>query len=199
VKDTYYVINKGDLMGRRNREKRAQEKAAADFSMTGAIIIPTEPWTKFERAVVPGMPDEVVYKNSRYQVWVRKRRCPPPFGDCYELSIKTLDKAPVHDWRDLQRIKNELMGPEVEALELYPAESRLVDTANQYFLHCFPNLEFPDKKFPFGFRERLVAENTGGGAVQRPFAPEHRPSDLEDSERLLKRMEEELKKRGKKE
>jgi hypothetical protein len=37
----------------------------------------------------------------------------------------------VHDWRDLQRIKNQLVGPECEAVELYPAESRKVDTANQ--------------------------------------------------------------------
>lgn len=38
------------------------------------------------------------------------------------LSIKRLSKGVVHDWRELQRIKNELTHPECEAVELYPAE-----------------------------------------------------------------------------
>jgi len=50
------------------------------------------------------------------------------------LSIKRLDKHPVRDWRHFQRIKNELIGEENEAVELYPAQSRLVDTTNQYHL-----------------------------------------------------------------
>jgi hypothetical protein len=43
-----------------------------------------------------------------------------------------LDGQAIHDWRELQRIKNEIVGDEIEAVELYPAESRLLDTANWY-------------------------------------------------------------------
>ena len=50
------------------------------------------------------------------------------------LSIRRLDRKPCRDWRDFQQIKNELCGEEREALELYPRESRLVDTANQFHL-----------------------------------------------------------------
>jgi hypothetical protein len=86
-----------------------------------------------------------------------------------ELSVKRQDRAAVHDWRDLQRIKNELVGPEHEAFEIYPAESRLVDTANQYYLWVF---EDPEVRIPFGFTQRDVAgpkrvRATGGD--QRPF------------------------------
>jgi hypothetical protein len=66
------------------------------------------------------------------------------------LSIKRRDKLPVHDWRDLQRIKTELLGPECEAVELYPAESRVVDTANQYHLWGMADPAF---RFPIGWNE----------------------------------------------
>ena len=92
------------------------------------------------------------------------------------LSIKRNDRQPIHDWRDLQRIKNELVGPEFEAVELYPAESRMVDGANQFHLWVIID---PAVRFPFGFAERLVSENPGEGAVQRPFEPDNRPADAD--------------------
>jgi len=54
------------------------------------------------------------------------------------LSIRRQDRKAVRDWRDFQRIKNELVGAEREAVELYPAESRVVDTANQFHLWVLP-------------------------------------------------------------
>lgn len=111
------------------------------------------------------------YMNNKYMVHVRM--CTPndpDFPPMMHLSIKRLDKEPIHDWRDLQRIKNEIAGPESEAVEIYPAESRLVDTANQYHLWCFP----PGMKIPFGFDEgRTVSGDTGDGIKsthkQRPI------------------------------
>ncbi len=40
------------------------------------------------------------------------------------LSIQNTDGSARHDWRELQQIKNEVVGQENEAIELYPAESR---------------------------------------------------------------------------
>ena len=54
------------------------------------------------------------------------------------LSIKRLDREPIADWRAMQKIKNAICGKEWEGIEIYPAESRLVDTANQYHMFCFP-------------------------------------------------------------
>jgi len=53
------------------------------------------------------------------------------------LSIKRHDKEAFHDWRVFQRIKNAILGEEWEGVEIYPAESRLVDTCNQYHLFCW--------------------------------------------------------------
>lgn len=112
---------------------------------------------------------ERVFINSLYQVNVRKN---PPmqsgWPDMIHLSIKRRDKAPIHDWRDLQRIKNELVGPEYEGIELYPAESRLVDTANQYHIWVFMDPAF---KLNVGFKDgRMVTDHSNEtGAVQRPF------------------------------
>lgn len=82
------------------------------------------------------------------------------------LSIKRLDKEPIHDWRDLQAIKNLLTDPEREAIEIYPAESRCVDAANQFHLWVLPE----GAKVPCGFYGRAVSsEDPPGGGKQRPL------------------------------
>lgn len=102
-----------------------------------------------------------IYKNDTYQVIKEPHDTSPT-----HLSIKRLDKESIHDWRDLQQIKNELCGEECEAVEIYPAESRLVDAANQYHLWVFPE----GFRIPFGYQERLTAtpeEAASIGAKQR--------------------------------
>lgn len=124
-----------------------------------------------ERAVA-GLRRQTVYLNETYQVNVQV--IPEPFGpnstgDVWWLSIKRRDKAPMHDWRELQAIKNAIVGPEHEGFEVYPAESRLVDTANQYHLWVFAD---PTVRMPVGFQERLVsgpAEAEAIGGRQRAF------------------------------
>lgn len=114
-----------------------------------------------------------LFVNSRYQVDKRPAdTLPEGWPGMVWLSIKRLDRGPVGDerFRDFQRIKNELVGPECEAVELYPAEKRLVDTANQYHLWVIAE---PGHYFPFGFAERktLYREKVGG-AVQKPLEEE---------------------------
>jgi hypothetical protein len=126
----------------------------------------------------PGVPlteylgDCKLYENSRYFVVVRELST--PWGPCRHLSVRNQDRSARHDWRELQRVKNELAGPEWEAVELYPAESRLVDQSNQYHLFVFQ----PSFMFPFGFFERKVARGNRGNTKQRAF--EEPPPDLED-------------------
>ena len=105
---------------------------------------------------------EALWVNSRYQVALRQ-----PGPALVHLSIKRVDQAAVHDWRDLQRIKDELVGPECEAVELYPARSRLVDTVTQYHLWCVTD---PAYRFPFGFTERLVSHDSGPHAQREQEA-----------------------------
>lgn len=160
-------------------------------------------WTPFQEASYSRLSPEMqqykedvgarVYLNSIYQVEYSIVQGPPVFGRIVYLSVKTKDKQPRHDWRELQRIKNELVGEEVEAVELYPAESRVVDTSNQYHLFCFPELQFERRRFPFGYRDRLVAEGssslinmTGNGSRQRDFRQELKPKDLIRGEAIEK-------------
>lgn len=97
---------------------------------------------------------QVWWRNDVYQVAVTQE------GQWCHLSIKRNDRLPIKEWRDMQQIKNELVGPEWEAVELYPAESRLVDTANQYHLWIFTG-EGEGFKWPFGYRTRKVLDGTG--------------------------------------
>jgi hypothetical protein len=89
----------------------------------------------------------LVFVNDVYRVKVRKT---PPI---VHLDISRHDGKPICRWRDLQQIKNELVGPECEAVDLFPAESRLVDTAHQYHLWVMEDTGY---RFPFGYDNRIV-------------------------------------------
>jgi len=124
------------------------------------------------------MKDDEIWTNNIYQVNVRRRTgqgyfdgsnevyngFPKENGEVVWLSIKRLDKDIIHDWRDLQQIKNEVVGEEAEAIEIYPAESRKMDVANQYHLFAFTT------PIPIGFVGRAVESSTKAeqvGAKQR--------------------------------
>lgn len=51
-----------------------------------------------------------------------------------KLMIRRSDAKPIYLWQDLFRIKNEIYGPEVEAIQFFPAKSELTDVANLYWL-----------------------------------------------------------------
>lgn len=55
------------------------------------------------------------------------------------LSIKRYDRKPTRNWRHMQQMKNEICGSESEGIELFPAESRLIDEANQFHLYVLLN------------------------------------------------------------
>jgi hypothetical protein len=178
------VDNTDSLDNVRNGSVLARARAVAQRAAQGHTT--PVPWTPFveaqpmRNAAAVGMIREIMpsigaaeaetlleqearnnrlFVNSRYQVAMRE--CG---GTTVHLSIKRIDQTEVHDWRDLQRIKDELVGPECEAVELYPANSRLVDTANQYHLWCSHDPAF---RFPLGFPAGLVVDEVGGGAHQR--------------------------------
>lgn len=104
------------------------------------------------------------YVNDLYQIEVKEMT-----HGFLHLNIRRRDGGVIHDWRHLQQIKNELVGEECEAIELYPAESRLVDTTNKYHLWACTD---PTFRFPVGFEERDVQDDQGEtkpGLRQRAF------------------------------
>ncbi len=152
-------------------------------------------WTEFKR-----IPDEIAAKtgadegweNSRYLVWIYKpdnahsdrgdwNRLEAEDADeegysrFIQLSIKNHDKTILaHDWRDMMRIKNELISRDAEAFELYPRMDRVCDEANQFHLWVLlPEKEGDD--WPIitaGWRIQLLASKEAAervGAAQRDF------------------------------
>lgn len=87
------------------------------------------------------------------------------------LQICRSDGGSVFDWRHLQQIKNQICGPEWEAVELFPAESRLKDPSNARYL--WAKLE----QFPLGFMGRIVLDYDEAIAPQRGFSAACRAAD----------------------
>jgi hypothetical protein len=102
-----------------------------------------------------------IYQNDLYTVQAASH---PPF---IHLSIRRNDWGLCQDWRDFQRIKNELVGVENEAVEIFPAESHLVDTSNTYHLWVHSD---PSFRFPFGLPHRMVTADPIGPERQRAVA-----------------------------
>jgi hypothetical protein len=108
--------------------------------------------------------DREMWMNDRYTVTVRRH----DEGWIRSLSVRRNDRGPDIPWRDLQRIKSELAGDEAEAVELFPAESRLVDTANQRWLWCLP----PGARVPIGWEQgRIVGGPEGAARVGARLSP----------------------------
>jgi len=74
--------------------------------------------------------------NDIYQVQVVM--CGPDKAIMH-INIRRRDGAvDLRDWRHFQQIKNEIAGEEREGFELYPAESRKVDTSNKFHIFVLP-------------------------------------------------------------
>ncbi len=75
------------------------------------------------------------------------------FNGTVWLSIRANNGMTVErDWRDYQAIKNDLVSPDRQAIEIYPKESKLVDTVNVFHLWVLPE----DIEIPVGYQYRDV-------------------------------------------
>ena len=83
-------------------------------------------------------------------------------------------------WEHEQAIKNQIFGPEFEAVEVYPKESRLTNEANCYWLWVLKN----EEQFPFGFKdedgssEKVKFNKIIDMATTSSVAPSRMPLDL---------------------
>jgi hypothetical protein len=79
---------------------------------------------------------------------------PSSWGEIKHLHVHRIDGKPIRSWSDMQRIKDELIGPEFTAVEVYPARSDLVDTVHAYHLWVLPK----EVKLPFGLHLNAYAD-----------------------------------------
>jgi hypothetical protein len=137
-----------------------------------------------------GWRGERVYVNEFYQVNVTTMETDDGRQDMSGLvwlSIKRRDRTATHDWRHFQRIKDELAGPERWGVEVFPPESKLVDTSDQYHIWVMPeSVDFP----AFCFQDRIVADRSTEvfGGSQRSFASSVVPPDSTDPKELARLM-----------
>ena len=122
-------------------------------------------WTpsayRFVRTSDLPVKDARVYQNDHYTANVY-----PVRGGVVHISFSRRDGGHAVDWRDKQHMKNQLIGPENEAIELFPAESRKADGANQFHLWVIADSK---TRFPIGFHGRMVGDtSTLPGVRQRP-------------------------------
>ena len=87
------------------------------------------------------------------------------------LTITRRDGSAGRDWRHFQAIKNEICGAEREGAELYPAESRLMDEANDFHIYVMP----AGKKVPFGSMNRSVLDASDAAALNAVLEGTDRP------------------------
>lgn len=138
-------------------------------------------WTPFYKSAAQPDPTGTVYGNSRYTVIVRYEESEADGVTGVHLSIHDHMRTARHDWRDFQRIKNELLGHDWELIEVYPAESRLVDTSNEYHLWGWKQNDTPCPVL-VGFRTRFVGSPDdpyfqATSAKQRPWRKGEQPED----------------------
>jgi hypothetical protein len=101
------------------------------------------PWNKFEDVtseakrkhfILGGTtwPVDKVYQNNKYIVQVfyndiSKGR------QMTRVMVRRSDGAAICNWQDLFRLKNEIFGEEIEAIQYLPKKSELTDVANLYW------------------------------------------------------------------
>lgn len=80
------------------------------------------------------------WRNNVYSVQVYVRTDSLHHGQvrALQLAVRRHDGDEIHGWSDLQRIKDEIAGPERVAIEIYPAAKDVVDNANMRHLFVLP-------------------------------------------------------------
>lgn len=134
---------------------------------------PSRKWVPLKCDGDNGVDGALLYSNNVYNVSVRRYNEGWPLGGgpYVQLGIHCEDGEARHDFRDLQKIKNEICGDEWEAVELYPAESRLLDPSNYFLLWCAPNI-------PIGMHKgRSIRNPNNCIAPQRAWANGDEPKE----------------------
>ncbi len=105
------------------------------------------PVTKFEQVDLSGLriPEGMTraFRNTRYTVMVYDNE-PVTTGTAIRVMVQKHDDTTIlRHWSEMQKIKNEIFGEETTAVEYYPAQSKLVDRHNIYWMWIFPDGALP--------------------------------------------------------
>jgi hypothetical protein len=185
-----------------NRQRTVTLKKSETTEHATVMVMNNPEWTPFEEATWMAHLSRVgekMFLNSRYQVTVYP---PAPAKASAEgwprvihLCFKHIHNIAITDFRDFQRIKNELVDPAAFTFQIYPDEAHLIDGANQYHLWALVPDGYPDEKvpaedwptLPYGFFDgRMVTDVAPKGGRQRTF--ETPPDTLEEDRKRVENM-----------
>lgn len=104
------------------------------------------------------LPDEVEYPhlatvkrcmvaNETYRVYYAEN------GKYTHIRIIRLDKEPIMNFMDMQEIKNDLLGAEVEAIQVFPKESNMINGSNTYHMWSWEGLDTPNLKALYTYND----------------------------------------------
>lgn len=169
-------------MSKPYRKYATNEEMIAEGRRQAARIHPSKKWQPLvqdtEAQRPPTHKDAVEMQhwyNDTYLVGIWRFTSGWPFGGgpWAKLGISCHDGHARHDWREYQQIKNQLCGADWEAVELYPAEARLVDPSNYFYLWAAPSI-------PLGlFDGRRILTPANCVAAQRGWHPADQPPDAD--------------------
>ncbi len=163
------------------------------------VVAPTPP------TAAPSVPWEPLYRTTIAVHSATGVQVPLPpnvalYGnDLYSLTVRTLsetelligyhrrDRQCIRDWRHEQQMKNEVAGEEAWGVMVYPPESRLVDSSNEFWIL----VRASTVPFPYDFlgSERLVLSPRDAakvGAVQRPWEAALTPDEFKAPEQAAR-------------
>lgn len=111
------------------------------------------PWKAWQAGPVPseyrGDPAYEVMGSQGYlrgvtRAWqngwfaVMARPISTEWGEAIHVMVRNQPNTPVRNWLDLMRIKDELFGSDLTAVEIFPPRTQVVDQANMTHLWVLP-------------------------------------------------------------
>lgn len=106
----------------------------------------TSLWTEFEnvqpldedRNPVELSEGETWWRNSFYTVFRKELEPDQGLDGPVRLDIRRNDGKAIREWKHLQRVKNEIVGEEREAVEIFPPQSMVTNMGTQQHLFVTP-------------------------------------------------------------
>ena len=101
---------------------------------------PVTKFTQVDLSSAPFVPKGMTraFRNTRYTVMVYDNS-KVTTGIATRIMVQRHDDNPIlNHWSEMQKIKNEIFGRLVTAVEYYPSEMDLIDEHNIYWMWIFP-------------------------------------------------------------
>jgi hypothetical protein len=106
----------------------------------------TSLWTEFEQVYPMGYDDKPIelaegeswWRNSFYLVFRKELQPEEGIEGPVRLSIRRNDGKAIREWKHLQRVKNEVVGAEREAVEIFPPQTMVVSMNHEHHLFVTP-------------------------------------------------------------